>query len=344
MTRATVAFTATSFLPVPLLVLGASFGGVWCWSALIYLTLLAFVLDEIVATFGDEDSEFPAADGLLVVLGLSHFVVLALVVRAFGNGLGTGEGIALFLATGLFCGQIGNANAHELIHRGARSLHQLGRWVYISMLFGHHTSAHTLVHHRYVGSADDPNTARVGEGYYGFAARAWMGSFRAGLAAENARYQGRSILLHPYVGYCVGSILCVIAAWTIGGWGALAAYLGLAVFAQSQLLMSDYVQHYGLARATRGEKLEPVAAEHSWNAPHVFTSHMMLNAPRHSAHHARPSLKFNELDLPAPGSAPVLPYSLPAMSVIALYPPLWRRMMNPRLAYWQARPLEPLAA
>ena len=34
--------------------------------------------------------------------------------------------------------------------------------------------------------------------------------------------------------------------------------------------------------------------------------------------------------------APPLPYSLPAMSVLALIPPLWRRVMDPQVALWQA--------
>jgi len=32
---------------------------------------------------------------------------------------------------------------------------------------------------------------------------------------------------------------------------------------------------------------------------------------------------------------PMLPYSLPMMAVIALMPPLWRRVMDPRVAHWE---------
>ncbi len=47
-----------------------------------------------------------------------------------------------------------------------------------------------------------------------------------------------------------------------------APMLALAAYAQMQLLLSDYVQHYGLRRKTsENGKPEPVGPQHSWNAP-----------------------------------------------------------------------------
>lgn len=59
----------------------------------------------------------------------------------------------------------------------------------------------------------------------------------------------------------------------------------------------------------------------------------MLNAPRHSDHHAHPSRIYPALrlgDTGAPGR-PILQRSLPAMAALALFPPLWRRVMDPRV-------------
>lgn len=338
MTRAAIAFSVTSLLPVPLITMGAMAGGAWAWIALGYLTLFTFAMDELVALAAVEDAtdrEFPAADLLSVTLAVAHFALLALVIAAFGRGMAVGEGIALFLATGLFFGQVSNSNAHELIHRSRRTLHNLGKWVYISLLFGHHTSAHPQVHHRFVASDKDPNSARLGESYYRFAARAWSGSFRKGLAVETARRGGRVGLGHPYVTYFAGAGLMAVLAYGIGGGPGLVTFVGLAAYAQSQLLISDYVQHYGLRRRTLPDgKLEPVGAQHSWDSRHVFSSHLMLNAPRHSDHHAHPTRHFPDLTLPAPETAPTLPHSLPAMSMLALFPPIWRRVMDPRVALW----------
>jgi alkane 1-monooxygenase len=85
--------------------------------------------------------------------------------------------------------------------------------------------------------------------------------------------------------------------------------------------LSDYVQHYGLRRAA-GER---VATAHSWNAPQWFSSSLMLNAPRHSDHHAHPTRPYPALRLE--DDAPILPWPLPLACFVALIPRLWRRKM-----------------
>jgi alkane 1-monooxygenase len=101
--------------------------------------------------------------------------------------------------------------------------------------------------------------------------------------------------------------------------------------------MSDYVQHYGLARATgRNGKPEPVGVRHSWNSPHVMSSALMLNAPRHSDHHAHPARPYPALRLPDAADAPHLPWPLPVACTLALFPPLWKRAIRPHLAKWKA--------
>lgn len=336
-------FAIAAAAPIPLLGLGALFGGVWVWAALGYITVLAFSLDQLVAITQNPaapDAEFPAANRLSVVLATGHFAVLILAIIGLSGAtnLGGGERFALFMAAGLFFGQISNSNAHELIHRGNRALHRLGTWVYISLLFGHHTSAHPLVHHRYVASPKDPNSARPGESFYRFAPRAWIGSFRAGFAAEKsrlARVERAMWWQNPYALYVSGAAAIALAVLALIGPAGLLAYVALAAYAQTQLLLSDYVQHYGLNRAEIDGKLEPVGPQHSWNARQWFTSLMMLNAPRHSDHHAHPNTPYPNLILPQ--GAPMLPRSLPAMATLALFPSLWRRVMDPRARAIRAR-------
>nr|WP_089994449.1 alkane 1-monooxygenase [Cognatiyoonia koreensis] len=331
--RSMILFSLATLLPVPLLALGAVSGG-WCTAlALVYLTGLTFTLDTLIkiVTPPVPESEFPAANGLSVVLAVLHFPLLGLIVFGLaGDTLSTVAKIALFLAAGMYFGQVGNSNAHELIHRGARHLHQLGKWVYISLLFGHHTSAHPLVHHRFVATDMDPNTSRLGETYYAYLPRAWIGSFKAGLKAENARRKGQPLWTHPYAHYIGGAVLMIAIAAVIGGLKGAAIYVLLAGYAQSQLMLSDYVQHYGLTRKIdENGKPEPVGAKHSWNSPHWFSSALMLNAPRHSDHHAHPSREYPALDLPVDG--PMLPRSLPTMATLALFPSRWFKVMNPRV-------------
>ena len=198
--RGMAGFALASLLPVLLLACGARFGGPWLGLALLYLTVFMALIDRLAARAAPdapEGAEFPAADALLVTLALAHLALMpvAVIAVAGASGLSVAERVAAFFAFGLFFGQIANPVAHELIHRGDRRLYHLGVAIYITLLFGHHASAHRQVHHRHVASPADPNTARRGESFYAFAPRAWMGSFRAGLAAETARRGG----LHPYL-------------------------------------------------------------------------------------------------------------------------------------------------
>ena len=325
-------FSAATVTPLMLLTLAAIYGGVWTLAVLLYLTVFTFAADTMVKTVTPPTSasEFPVADALSVVLAIGHFVVLGLVVLRLGDGRFYDAGnVGLFLAAGFFFGQISNSNAHELIHRGGRNMHRLGKWIYISLMFGHHTSAHVLVHHRHVATAQDPSSARLGETYYHFLVRAWRGSFRKGLQAETERQRriGAPLYAHPYVHYVLGAIGFVALAYGFTGLQGAICYVALASFSTSQLLLSDYVQHYGLQRKIINDKPEPVGPRHSWNSPHWLSSAVMLNAPRHSDHHAHPSRIYPTLALLDEG--PMLPRSLPVMGCLALLPRRWRRVMDP---------------
>lgn len=335
-------FLLATLLPVPLLLLAGGFGGVFSLLALLWMTGVLFAIDEIGKRRGLEG---PAplvtdmADRLSVLLAVVHFGLLGVAVRALSGaaGLGFFGWVATFLAFGLWFGQVSNSNAHELIHRSDKRLFRLGMWVYISLLFGHHTSAHRLVHHRFVATTDDPNTAAEGENFYLFAARAWPGAFVAGYEMEEhlreKREAGGLRDLNPYTIYIAGGLGFAGLMLTLFGFDGLLAYLLLCAHAQVQLLLSDYVQHYGLLRRKLPSgTLEPASVQHSWDAPHALSGLMMLNAPRHADHHAHPARPYTELRLSPGARAPILPYSLPAMATIALVPHLWHRVMDRRLA------------
>jgi alkane 1-monooxygenase len=141
---------------------------------------------------------------------------------------------------------------------------------------------------------------------------------------------------HPYLGYVALALGFMTLAVAISGLSGLVALLVIAAYAQMQLFLSDYVQHYGLERRVLDSgKPERMGPEHSWNAPHWYSSAMMLNAPRHSDHHTNPARPFPALT-DERGQMPILPHSLPVMAVLALIPPLWRRLMDKRALRWRA--------
>ena len=339
--QAMIRFATLSLAPAVLIALGIVIGGWSAAAALVFITLIIGLIDRLaprVAPHVPDAQEFPVADRLSIALALTHLALLPLVVWAMAHAdLSLAAKLALGLATGLWFGQVSNANAHELIHRGDKRLFRLGALVYVSMLFGHHTSAHRFVHHRHVATLQDPNTAFEGETYWGFFPRAWGGSFKAGWQIETALRSCRPAKgPHPYVWYIGGGLAFVVGmGMAFGVIGAL-CYLLLCIYAQAMLMLSDYVQHYGLERKTLPNGTpEPVGPAHSWNAPDYGSSAMMLNAPLHSDHHAHPSRPYPALQMPE--DAPRLPFSLPIMGAIAMVPPLWFRLMDKRLARLRAR-------
>jgi len=332
-------FGAVTLTIVALLALSLTLGGAWSGLSLAYITVITFLMDKIAAMAAPEapgDAEFPAADPLSIALAMSQFPLLYGGVYVLCQPeTGTMQKVLIFFALSLFLGQVGNSNAHELIHRSNRWLRRLGVAVYCSVLFGHHASAHVRVHHVHAATDADPNSARKGESFWHFALRAWRGSFLEGWRAETA-FRKRSIDPgpHPYFTYALGALVSLALATTLAGATGLLWLLALSTYAQLQLLLSDYVQHYGLRRMTRADgRPEPVGPTHSWNAPHWFSSALMLNAPRHSDHHAHPARRYPALEL-HPALMPVLPRAMPVMALIALVPPLWRRVMDDRARNW----------
>lgn len=342
-----VFFRIATLLPLALLCAGAVFGGHWVWAALAVITVLTWALDHLIARQAVQPgagSEFPAGTGLCVFLGLMMPVLLGLAVWSVGGASGHGLAHRLGLAVGfgLYFGQVGHPVAHELIHKPSRPMQRLGRMIYTGLLMGHHASSHLRVHHIHVATPHDPASAPAGMGFWHYVPRAWIGSFRAGLAAETAlrRRAGagggkekghlRAALTHPYAAYLGGAALTVLLAHAVAGLTGIAALLAIAAYAQIQILLSDYVQHYGLRRALRPDgRYAPVGPAHSWNAPQFWSSAMMLNAPRHSHHHIAPGVAYPALQLS--DQMPILPRAVPVMAVAALVPPLWHRMMRPAL-------------
>ena len=335
-------FQSATLAPLVLLVLGNFMGGPWALAGVLTITLFTWAADHLMRRAADvsgSPDEFPTGDALAVTLALVLLAGLAMAVPAIAGerGFSVATRILLLIGWGLAFGQIAHPTAHELIHRPARWMGGLGRILYTAVLMGHHASSHLRVHHRHVGTGDDPASAPLGMGFWRYAPRAWAGSFMAGLHAETALRARAAppppVWSHPYIRHISGGLLAILVAYALAGGGGIAALAGIAAYAQLQVLLSDYIQHYGLRRAVMPDgRLEPVGPHHSWNAPQLWSSAMMLNAPRHSDHHANPNRPYPGLRLDR--AMPVLPRAVPVMAVAALFPPLWRRMMDGRAQAW----------
>jgi alkane 1-monooxygenase len=108
-----------------------------------------------------------------------------------------------------------------------------------------------------------------------------------------------------------------------------------AFIAVWQLELINYVEHYGLTRRyLRGGGYEPVQPHYSWDSAHRVSEALLINLQRHADHHLNPMRRFPLLQVYDAAQAPQLPTGYPPMTVLAMVPPLWRRMFNPRVRAW----------
>ena len=251
------------------------------------------------------------------------------------------EKIALFFGVGILSGTIGINYSHELMHQKNRLERWLGDLLLASVMYSHFRSEHLLVHHRYIGTPKDPVTARYNEGFHQFFPRVLVQCFRSAWRAEKAMLERRGLPVmdaaNPFWRYWALQGGFMFLAMILGGWAGLGLFLYQAFIAVWQLELVNYIEHYGLTRKHLGDgKYEHVQPRHSWNSSQLVSNWLLINLQRHSDHHYKPDRRFPLLQNYSEAEAPQLPFGYPVMTLTAMIPPLWRRVMNPRVRKWRA--------
>ena len=101
-------------------------------------------------------------------------------------------------------------------------------------------------------------------------------------------------------------------------------------FAACSLEVINYVEHYGLERKKLDDgRYERTTHLHSWNSDYALSNLMLFQLQRHSDHHAFPKRRYAILRHFE--DSPQLPGGYAAMFVLALFPPLWHRVIDPRV-------------
>ena len=255
--------------------------------------------------------------------------------------LSTLERIGVFFGVGVITGTVGINYSHELMHQKNKLERWMADLLLGMVLYSHFRSEHLLVHHRYVATPRDPVTARYNEGFHRYYPRVLIqclisafGAEKAMLARKNLHWTGLSNPFWRYLGMQFGFL---ILAFILGGWSGVGLFLVQAGVAIWQLELVNYIEHYGLTRKHLGDgKYEHVQPRHSWNAAQKASNWLLINLQRHSDHHYKPDRRFAVLQNYGPEEAPQLPYGYPLMTMLAMMPPLWRRVMNPRVKQWRA--------
>ncbi|MBB3665684.1 alkane 1-monooxygenase [Prauserella sediminis] len=319
--------------------------GVWLWLGPVVILIVVPVLDlvagldrsnppdEVIEQLENDRYYRWITYAFLPIQYAGFVVALWMIMR---GGLSTVDSVGLAITVGCV-GGIGINTAHELGHKKESHERWLSKIALAQSFYGHFYIEHNRGHHVRVATPEDPASSRVGESFYRFWPRTVAGSLRSAWRLERKRYARRD--RHPYR---IGND--VLNAWLMSAvlWALLIAWLGIgvlpylliqAVVGFSLLEVVNYMEHYGMLRQQRGtpgrRRYERVDPSHSWNSNNIATNVLLYHLQRHSDHHANPTRRYQTLRDFA--ESPVLPTGYAGMIVLALVPPLWRRVMDPRV-------------
>jgi alkane 1-monooxygenase len=243
------------------------------------------------------------------------------------------ESLGLAVTMGVV-GGIAINTAHELGHKRTDLERWLSRIALAQTGYGHFFIEHNRGHHVRVATPEDPASARLGESFWAFLPRTVVGSVRSAWGIECARLdrmgKSRWTLRNDILGaWAMTAGLFAVLAIAFGP-VVLPYLLVQAVLGFSLLEVVNYLEHYGLLRQKKEDgRYERCRPEHSWNSNNVASNVLLYHLQRHSDHHANPTRRYQALR--HEDEAPQLPTGYAGMIVLAWIPPIWRRVMDPRL-------------
>ena len=226
---------------------------------------------------------------------------------------------------------------HELGHKP----HRLDRWgaklACALTGYAHFCIEHNRGHHVMVATPEDPASSKYGESLWAFVLREIPGAARRGWACEKQRLAKKNLpFLHwrndLLQGYAIALAVGMVLVLSFGLF-----VLPLLVLHHSigwfNLTLANYVEHYGLMRERLPNgKFGPCEPHHSWNTNHIVSNLFLFHLQRHSDHHANPLRPYQALR--NFDRLPQLPSGYPGSFLLALFPPLWFKVMNPKVLAW----------
>jgi alkane 1-monooxygenase len=298
------------------------------------------------------DSENPASeggtddhiDGFYEAIVFACLPVFLLILAWSGHVLFVEAPFNLAGAIGwtFSVGYIGGITAinasHELIHRRNAVLRAAGGVLLSSVCYSGFKVEHVRGHHVHVSTPEDASSARQGQGLYDFLPRAvFFNSINAWKLEANRL---RTLALPAWhwrnelIAWHSVTLAILLAHWLSYGSAGVMFFLGQSAFAIFSLETINYIEHYGLRRRKlENGRYERPNITHSWNSCHLLSNLMLFNLARHSDHHAEPTRPYPLLR--HHDASPQLPAGYSAMFVLASVPPLWRRVMDPRVKEYE---------
>lgn len=274
-------------------------------------------------------------DYLIYALLPIHYTIMYL----FLSNIST-EGIPLYgkigmtISFGLSCGIIGINVAHELGHRNSKFEQTMSKMLLLSTQYMHFFIEHNRGHHKNVSTDDDPASSRSGEIIYTFYVRSTFWSWISAWNLESKRLKsyGKSPIswMNEMVQFTFIQLSLILIIYSFFNLETTLWYLLGSVIGILLLETVNYIEHYGLRRKWVGNRYERTMPIHSWNSNHPIGRVMLFELSRHSDHHFISTRKYQLLR--NHNESPQMPTGYPGMMMLTLIPPLWFRVMNPRVA------------
>jgi len=319
------------------------FKGYWSYFtpfyAFVIIPILELLLPHDTSNYEGEEHEEKKKSKLFdwmlylnapVIFGLLFYTLYDITTFSYA----TYEIVGLVFSVGIVLGTNGINVAHELGHRQQTNERHLGKLLLLPSFYMHFYIEHNFGHHAQAATAEDPATARYNQSVYSFwftsVIRQYIESWKL---QQRLLKSGNNTFLsfkNDMLWYVVFQACYLgVVAFFFGGLGTLFA-LGAGVVGFLLLETVNYIEHYGLVRKKLPSgRYERVRAVHSWNSNHVMGRIVLYELTRHSDHHYKSSKKYQILDYH--DISPQMPYGYPTSMVISFVPPLWFKLMNPRV-------------
>ena len=298
------------------------------------LPLLDLLLGEDRETGSHQWSGYSFLYDAVIYLSVPiQFISVIAAAQVFDQFSTLGK-IGWVLSTGMVTSITAVNIAHELMHRPTKLPRFLGGLLYCSAFYPGVKIRHARQHHPNVGTLADAGTAPYNQTVYGFIARVYLTSIPDAwkLAARRKKAAGAKLwwLRNEMMGWLTLCGIFVAAAWLFLGWSGVLFFLTQGLTASIILESVNYPTHYGLLRRhLENGKLEPPSRMHAWDYNSFLTNAVLINAQRHGDHHQHPAVFYQSLEYH--DDNPRLPACYLAMALVAYLPPLWKKLMHPRL-------------
>ena len=327
-------------------IVGILLGGGYTYMTVIYafvfIPALEMLLKESNEEMSDEVKKNRSMDiffDILLYLNIPLvFSIFFLSLNLLLYSSSSFEIVGIIASTSIMMATNGINVAHELGHRKSFFSRTCSKLLLMPSQYMHFYIEHNFGHHVNVGTAEDPATAKYKQSLYSFWITSVIGQYIGAWKLQLkllkiSKYKFFSIK-NDMMFYVIFQLMFIYLIYFNYGITVTIYSLIISVISFLFLETINYIEHYGLSRKKdKNGRYERVKTIHSWNSNHVVGRLVLYELTRHSHHHFISSKKYQVLE--SIDESPQLPYGYPTSILLSMVPPLWFKIMNPRVESYQ---------